>query len=507
MLAVGSGLSGNGRAHSNRTHRPGTTLGRGTWIRVLLLAMAMAWVGSVEATESGGSVRFGIRSVQHVSYAAPDLGSNAAPETAQRDALVFEVAPSLGSEGALVITPTFDSSITGDPNAAAIEAMITNAINVFESQFSDPITVAILFRYATTGPDGRSPSFPWLGQSDKGVYIVPWNEYISALVADATTTNDVTANASLPGSALDTNVDPSPAGGRAVGLPTPPATFADGSVGNGAPYDGIVTLNSSYPFAFARPPISGEYDAQRVIEHEIDEVLGFGSYLNLVPGRSDLRPQDLFSWSAPGVRNLLLTGTRYFSIDGGTTNLVRFNQDPNGDFGDWMGETSCPYATPLVQAPACQDQVADVTGTSPEGINLDVIGYDLISARTTMTTTTTTSTTTTSTTTTTSSTTTTLPCTTARCTLDVAVMSPVCSAGPLPMSVTRPLTHGVNLADQAATSSGKRARKLRGRATKVLKRAETAVTRAARGKKPKIAAECAAVLNAAAVQVVDSLGE
>jgi hypothetical protein len=43
------------------------------------------------------------------------------------------VAPAPASGGALVITPTFDSSITGDPNAAAIEAMITNAINVFES--------------------------------------------------------------------------------------------------------------------------------------------------------------------------------------------------------------------------------------------------------------------------------------------------------------------------------------------------------------------------------------
>jgi len=379
---------------------------RVTWMRVLVLAMVMAWVGGVEATEPSGSAPFGIGSVQHVSHAAPDGGSNPAPEPAQGATGVFEAAPPLASGGALVITPTFDSSITGDPNAAAIEAMMTNAINIFESQFNDPITVTILFRYATTEPDGTPLPSGALATSTKVIYRVPWSAYISALVADATTTNDATANASLPGSPLDTNVDPASADGRAVGLPTPPAMFANGSVGAGGAYDGIVTLNSGAPFAFTRPPTSGQFDAQAATEHEMDEVLGFGSYLNLDPGGSDLEPQDLFSWSAPGVRNLLSSGTRYFSIDGGTTELVGFNQTSPGDFGDWLSGT-CPQATPFVQnAFGCPGQAADVTGTSPEGINLDVIGYDLISATTT---TTTTSTTTTSSTTTSTTTTTTLP--------------------------------------------------------------------------------------------------
>ena len=54
----------------------------------------------------------------------------------------------------LTIHPTFDSSITGNPNAAAIEAMINRAIAIYESLFSDPITIQIRFRYATTAPDG-----------------------------------------------------------------------------------------------------------------------------------------------------------------------------------------------------------------------------------------------------------------------------------------------------------------------------------------------------------------
>jgi len=153
--------------------------------------------------------------------------------------------------------------------------------------------------------------------------------------------------------------------------------FADGTVGNGGPYDGIVTLNSSYPFQFSRPTIASNFDAQRSTEHEIDEVMGLGSHLNLDPPGTDLRPQDVFSWSSPGVRNLTSNGSRYFSIDSGSTNIVNFNQGPHGDFGDWLS-TACPQTYPYVQnAFGCTGQSSDVAPTSPEGVNLDVIGYDL----------------------------------------------------------------------------------------------------------------------------------
>ena len=75
-------------------------------------------------------------------------------------------------------------------------------------------------------------------RADTGLYIMPWNTYISALRADARTNNDNVANASLPGSALSTNIRPGSANGRAVGLNTPPAMFANGTVGQGGPYDG-----------------------------------------------------------------------------------------------------------------------------------------------------------------------------------------------------------------------------------------------------------------------------
>ncbi len=273
----------------------------------------------------------------------------------------------------LIIHATFDSSITTNPNAAAIEAMINRAISIYESLFSDPITIQISFRYSTTSPDGTPLPRGTISQSDLVVYTVPWSDYVNALRADAKTTNDSVANASLPGAALSSNIKPSSANGRAVRLNTPPAMFANGRVGNGGPYDGIVTLNSAISFQFTRPTSASNFDAQRSIEHEMDEVIGFGSQVNL----SNLRPQDLFSWSSAGRRNIRSTGTRYFSINGGSTNIVNFNQDPSGDFGDWSS-TDCPQAHPYVQnAFGCAGQSSDVSDRSPEGINLDVIGYDL----------------------------------------------------------------------------------------------------------------------------------
>jgi hypothetical protein len=56
---------------------------------------------------------------------------------------------------------------------------------------------------------------------------------------------------------------------------------------------------------------------------------------------------------------------------------VNFNQNPDGDLGDWLSEP-CPQTHPYVQNSfGCLGQSSDIGATSPEGINLDVIGYDL----------------------------------------------------------------------------------------------------------------------------------
>ena len=278
----------------------------------------------------------------------------------------------------LTINATFDSSITNHYNAAAIEAMINRAISIYEMLFTNRITIQILFRYALAAPDGTPLPLGVAAQSLAGGYVVPWNDYITALRAHARGANDNLANASLPGAALSSNIITKSANGRSVGLNTPTVMFANGTVGAGGPYDGIVTLNMSFPYGFTRPLGGSNFDAQRATEHEIDEVIGLGSRLGR-PG-NDLLPQDLFSWSSPGVRNISTSGTRYFAINGGTTNIVNFNQNPSADLGDWAS-ASCPQARPYVQnAFFCPEQASDIAAASPEGINLDVIGYNLATA-------------------------------------------------------------------------------------------------------------------------------
>ena len=128
------------------------------------------------------------------------------------EAMTATTVPATG----LNIHATFDGSITGNPNAAAIEAMINRAISIYESLFSDPITIQILFRYATTLPDG-TPLSGAIARSNFVYYTIPWNTAVDSLIADARTSNDNLAIASLPGSALSPNVVPSSANGRAVG--------------------------------------------------------------------------------------------------------------------------------------------------------------------------------------------------------------------------------------------------------------------------------------------------
>jgi hypothetical protein len=267
-------------------------------------------------------------------------------------ALGLETAAQAG----LIITPTFDSSITSDPNAAVIESTINAAIATYESRFSDPINVTITFQEMSSG----------LGQSYWYYYNVPYSTFYSALVADGKTANDATALAHLAGGANNPvtgsgSVSIKTANARALGMNLNPPT--------GSP-DGVIGLNTSL-MNFTRPPgNSSLYDLQAVTEHEIDEVLGLGSAL---PSISNPLPEDMFRYDSSGNRNYTTSGDNaYFSINGSTL-LAQFNQNSGGDYGDWWSTGS---HTPQVQ------DAFGTPGAAPDlGVELtalDVIGYDLV---------------------------------------------------------------------------------------------------------------------------------
>lgn len=323
------------------------------------------------------SVLAGVSRGLTIEYSAPqgDVSSEVAPGSSpERNGTGDGEAPkATAAQSGLVIIPTFDSSILNHPNSEAIQTAINQAIAIYQALFGDPITVKILFRYSNRRSDGGFIRSGIIALVEFTAHDPPWDAYINALKADAKTGNDATANASLPADPLSPQFLVSSANGRALGFDTPGTLDATGTAGAGT-FDGIATLNSNRPFQFTRPTSAANYDALRLIQGCISGVLGIASGVDV--SASAFFPQDLFSWAAPANRNITSSGFRYFSIDGGNTKVVDFNQDSSQSFSLWSSPP-CPQPSPYVNtAVPCLGQSANIMETSPEGIDLDVIGYD-----------------------------------------------------------------------------------------------------------------------------------
>jgi hypothetical protein len=267
----------------------------------------------------------------------------------------------------LVITPTFDSSITGDPNAAAIEGTINTAINTYESDFTDPINVTIDFKEMATG----------LGQSNTTLYKINYSAFYNALVADAKSANDATALAHLPNGSAPGSTNPV-TGSTTINVKTADLK-ALGFNGASFPpiggFDGVIGLNTS----ITTPGSTGSsltYSLLATTEHEIDEVLGLGSDLSGTGFFSDPAPEDLFRYASTGARSYTTnpSAQAFFSIDG-TTDLAQFdNQNDGGDWGDWQSNPLPPGVLPKVQDAFATPGANPALGV--ELVALDAIGYD-----------------------------------------------------------------------------------------------------------------------------------
>jgi hypothetical protein len=261
---------------------------------------------------------------------------------------------------ALTIVPTFDTSITSDPNSAKIQAAINAAIQVYQTNFSDSVTVNILFKQMSSG----------LGQSSTYYNDVSYSSFISALQSRATTTNDTTALAHLPTGTINpvnghTLIRSTLAHLRAMGFPNMnlPAGY----------YDSTISINFSLCNLDRVTINPSKYDLMAVAMHEMDEVLGTSSALS---SETEARVADLFRYSSTGARNFTTSGDdAYFSLDG-VNRLVQYNQSSSGDYGDWW---SLGTHTPRVQ---------DAFGTAGVVLNLgvelvvlDVIGWNRVASQ------------------------------------------------------------------------------------------------------------------------------
>ena len=188
---------------------------------------------------------------------------------------------------------------------------------------------------------------------------------------------------------------------EALGLSLPGAYNTAGAYVGSGTVDGVVLLNLDQPLSFTQPLPAyngrncSEYDATRAIEHEIDEVLGgggSGTTLNDIAyygknNRADpftyyQGPLDLYRYNAAGRPSFSTNPSlSYFSVNGGKTNIVGFNQYAQGDLSDF-GPTVYPCSGGGIGGPpgfvqdafSCPNQTGEAFTTSaPEYLMLEAL--------------------------------------------------------------------------------------------------------------------------------------
>ncbi|SDP15547.1 NF038122 family metalloprotease [Afipia sp. GAS231] len=230
------------------------------------------------------------------------------------------------------INVTFGASVSSAP--APFRNDVNYAVSILDAAFTNNVTVNIKVGWGEVG--GKPLNAGDLGESETAT--APAYDFTTiknGLLANANSPVQTAADATLPATDVTGGdvFDIGTAEAKALGLIAANAPGNDGWVGF------ATDANWSYT-----PNVKGgpnQYYFIGTVEHEITEVLGRHSILG---GTGDhysnaYGTEDLFRYSAPGVRELVPGGphsTGYFSIDNGVTNLGNWNNDPNsGDLGDW----------------------------------------------------------------------------------------------------------------------------------------------------------------------------
>jgi hypothetical protein len=275
-------------------------------------------------------------------------------------ALTLATSPFL-AHASVIISPVYDVSFTSNPNFAALQATVNDAIAVYSSSLANNLTLPITFKLDNAISGAQSGYFT----SDYN-----FSSYLSALNSSATSATDAAVIANIGAGPNDpvingANVSIPQALALALGLGSPQANY------------GSVTFNKS---TYETNP--GGFLG--VIQHEINEVLGTASSLPNGGGATPttITPPDLFRYTAAGVRSFTPNNgsdpanKAYFRISPFGANLQEWNNLPNGgDYGDWAANGSFPTAP--------QDYAGDSTTFTSMSVSntelqlLDAIGYNL----------------------------------------------------------------------------------------------------------------------------------
>jgi hypothetical protein len=266
----------------------------------------------------------------------------------------------------MTINPTFTSNVTSLSDAAQVEGAVNYVCGYYDSLFTNPITINITV--------DASPGTSILGESLTNLYgSYSYSTVYTALLADKTAGNQQAVIASLSPTSDPTgsnNYWLPVAQSLALGLDPhgPTDTTSAGTFEFGEGY--------SYTFDPNNRAVAGDYDFIGIAEHEISEIMGRINGLGTTNfnGRPAYLVNDLFRYTAPGVRSLTQTESGvYLSIDSGNTDLKNYNPSGNGgDLGDWAnGQGPDSYNA------FSSTGVANII-TPPDITQMEVIGYNAV---------------------------------------------------------------------------------------------------------------------------------
>ena len=224
----------------------------------------------------------------------------------------------------MIIYTAFDSSTSNAP--PGFFTAVNAAVEYWEREIVNPISVTIEFGWGQIA--GTALDADALGESGANGVNLTYAQVKQALTSHATSPDQVTAAHSLP--ATD------PTGGGTFFV-ADGELMALGLATDGSSVQGAVGMASNSPFTYDpfNRAVSGDYDAIGVMEHEITEVLGRIAGSGVVQdGVAQYDPLDLFRYVSAG--QLALTPeAASFSINGGQTLLLPFNDPSFSDPGDW----------------------------------------------------------------------------------------------------------------------------------------------------------------------------
>lgn len=274
------------------------------------------------------------------------------------------------SARAMIINATYDTSVTGTPEAAQIESAFNWVVQTFENQFTNPITVNITVYWggsANLGQVGLGESYT----EAVGASNFKYPQVVAALRAARSSIYDSNSVSSLPAT------DPTGSGNSwyvpraeakalnltSLGVGLNDST-EDGEVGFG-------TNGVSYTFNPTNRVVPGEFDFISIADHELTEAMGRTNFG--LDQHGNYIPYDLFRFTSSGVRSFDYDATdAYFSIDNGVTVLKDFNDggENGGDVQDWATSTPADSYDAFI-SPGEEGGLS-----TADFIAMDILGYN-----------------------------------------------------------------------------------------------------------------------------------